>query len=215
MKRRARSDVQKAERRRAILDAGLALFAASSYEAVTMTAVAERAGLAKGTLYLYFRTKEELFAALQADQLAAWFDEVDARLERLPERSEPQAIARLFAASLEHRPELVRLLAILQSVLEQNIDLATAVAFKRMLAERIGHTGRLLEGRLGFLRPGEGGLTLLRIHALVVGLQHLADPAPVAREAIREPGLDMFQVDLVAALEATLRLILRGMEAER
>jgi TetR/AcrR family transcriptional regulator, fatty acid metabolism regulator protein len=54
---------QKSKRER-ILDAGLKLFAHESYQAVTMDRVAQEAGVAKGTLYLYFPSKEELYLGI-------------------------------------------------------------------------------------------------------------------------------------------------------
>src|SRR5262245_17938042 len=51
-------------RRQAILKAALKVFAAHGFEAARLDDVAKRAGVAKGTLYLYFRAKEALFEAL-------------------------------------------------------------------------------------------------------------------------------------------------------
>jgi len=56
--------VDAAARREAILDAALTVFAERGYEAARLDDMAARAGVAKGTLYLYFKDKEALFAAL-------------------------------------------------------------------------------------------------------------------------------------------------------
>lgn len=56
--------VDTAERRQAILDAALTVFAERGYEAARLDDIAARAGVAKGTLYLYFKDKEALFEAL-------------------------------------------------------------------------------------------------------------------------------------------------------
>lgn len=53
-----------AERREAILHAALEEFAASGYAATRLDDVATRAGVAKGTIYLYFADKETLFREL-------------------------------------------------------------------------------------------------------------------------------------------------------
>ena len=50
-----------AERRQAILDAGFAVFSEHGFAAARLDDVAERAGVAKGTIYLSFRDKEDLF----------------------------------------------------------------------------------------------------------------------------------------------------------
>lgn len=53
----------KAERVQAILAAALEEFIAQGFAAARLDAIAERAGVAKGTLYLYFDSKETLFEA--------------------------------------------------------------------------------------------------------------------------------------------------------
>jgi AcrR family transcriptional regulator len=53
--------VRSAARREAILTAALDEFSASGFEAARLDDVAKRAGVAKGTIYLYFRNKESLF----------------------------------------------------------------------------------------------------------------------------------------------------------
>ena len=58
--RKARS----ADRRDAILAAALDEFSSRGFEAARLDDVARRAGVAKGTIYLYFRDKESLFQEL-------------------------------------------------------------------------------------------------------------------------------------------------------
>src|SRR5512139_3289508 len=62
-----RSQVRKARsaaRREAILAAALDEFSSRGFEAARLDDVARRAGIAKGTIYLYFRDKEALFQEL-------------------------------------------------------------------------------------------------------------------------------------------------------
>lgn len=56
-RRKAASEV----RRQLILDAGLEVFAAKGFAAARLDDVAEKAGVAKGTIYLSFKDKEDLF----------------------------------------------------------------------------------------------------------------------------------------------------------
>src|SRR5215510_14122225 len=55
---------RQAQRREAILSAALDEFAARGFAATRLDDVARRAGVAKGTIYLYFRDKESLFQDL-------------------------------------------------------------------------------------------------------------------------------------------------------
>ena len=55
---------RKEDRPTEIVAAALDAFAARGYAATRLEDVAERAGVSKGTLYLYFKNKEELFKAV-------------------------------------------------------------------------------------------------------------------------------------------------------
>jgi AcrR family transcriptional regulator len=61
-------------RRQAILDAALSVFAEHGFEAARLDEVAARAGVAKGTLYLYFQHKEALFEELVRSAVAPVID---------------------------------------------------------------------------------------------------------------------------------------------
>jgi AcrR family transcriptional regulator len=187
------------------------MFKETSYQAVTIAEVAERAGLAKGTVYLYFKTKEELFLAIQRQQFEAWFSELDGRLRAARGGSVAQAAAAI-RGSLEARAGLARLLAILHTILEQNIDFDAALDFKRMLLDRLTRTGALLEECLPFIAPGQGANVLLQVYALIIGVQHLADPAPVVRQVLQAPELSVFKVDFVQSFSEALNTLLRGLE---
>ena len=55
-----------ATRRKAILDAAASLLVANGLAGTSVDAVAQRAGIAKGTVYLYFESRSDLLAALRS-----------------------------------------------------------------------------------------------------------------------------------------------------
>jgi AcrR family transcriptional regulator len=69
---------------RAIVDAAAQVFAESGFRAARIADVAARAGIGKGTLYEYFRSKEELFLAVFDAFGAGMLDAVLARIEPRP-----------------------------------------------------------------------------------------------------------------------------------
>jgi AcrR family transcriptional regulator len=212
LRKRARQQGQKLERREAILFSAWNLFQQSSYEALTMDAIAREAQLAKGTLFLYFRTKEELFLALTLKQLTNWFDGVDQQLAVLPAPAELAALVEIFAASLRSRSGFTRLLAILATVLEQNSSVEAILVFKQELLIRMLRTGGLLEQTLPFLSAGEGARLLMQFQALVIGLQHLTNPAPAVQQVISAPALQVFQVDFDREFRSMAFALLKGLE---
>ncbi len=62
---------RKEARPQELLDAALALFVEKGFAASRAEEVAQRAGVSKGTLYLYYASKEELFKAVVRQNLSA------------------------------------------------------------------------------------------------------------------------------------------------
>ncbi len=140
--RRARTEEAREGRRAAILAAAAAALAEEGFEAVSMNGLAERAGLAKGTLYLYFRTREEVFVALFLDSLAGFAHRVEAGLHA--GQSDEDAVAALVAAA-EADPAYLALTARLGAVIEQNLPPEVLFAAKREIMARF----RELTAQLG------------------------------------------------------------------
>ncbi|MEP9355680.1 TetR/AcrR family transcriptional regulator [Xanthobacter sp. KR7-65] len=82
-RRRARPK-DKGERRREILAAALAVFAARGFAGSRLEDVARRAGVAKGTLYLYFADKEALFRGLIEDNISPVLEDADGLIALFP-----------------------------------------------------------------------------------------------------------------------------------
>ncbi|MGV6873621.1 TetR/AcrR family transcriptional regulator [Pseudochelatococcus sp. B33] len=61
--------LKKEVKRAAILRAAMEEFTENGFANARLSSVAERAGVAKGTLYLYFRSKEDLFAGVVRETL--------------------------------------------------------------------------------------------------------------------------------------------------
>ncbi len=211
--RRATTEAQRQARRQALLDAAWQLFQKKPYPAISMVAVARAAGLAKGTVYLYFDTKEALFLAVQTQQLEAWFDALEAELAALAGSGSAAQAAGAICGTLQHRPALTRLFAILHGTLEHNIDYATALTFKQRLLARLTRVGAALEACLPALPRGQGATAALWVYTYLLGLQQLTNPAPVVRDVIaRAPGMAVFAFDFCRECQAVITTLLTGLE---
>jgi AcrR family transcriptional regulator len=209
IKRRAMHDDQKLIRRQALIDAAWGLFQTQSYAAINMNEVAQTAEVAKGTVYLYFPSKESLFLAVLETQFTLWFDAIDSAL--VTPNLGITEVAELFTESFTQHRGLARLFAITHVILEHNIDYEVARQFKTLLYQRITYTGRLLEMALPILTPKSGVQILLRAYALVIGIQHLADPAPIMLQVIADhPELHAFQIEFASLFFATFNALLQG-----
>ena len=71
------------DKRRRILDAAVHVFALKGYFAARVSDIAKKAGVADGTIYLYFKSKEEIYAQI----LLRDIDKFHARVETLLDTS--------------------------------------------------------------------------------------------------------------------------------
>lgn len=210
VKQRARRDEDKAERRLAILDAATHMLAEHGYHEITMAEVARRTGLAKGTLYLYFKSKEELFLAALESELSQWFSEL-AALIRDNTPMPVDAFADGLATSLSARPRLLELMSLLHNVLEHNVDVDASRSFKRTLLGHLQDASNGVEAALPDLPAGAAPLLLMRMYALVVGYRQMADPAPSVAEALMAADLAPLRVDFEKDFAAALVDLIHGM----
>jgi AcrR family transcriptional regulator len=106
-------EAKAAARREAILDAALDEFSARGFAAARLDDVAARAGVAKGTIYLYFADKEALFQELVRFQLYPVLDTFEAALESdLPLRKIIDLAVDIFAREIfgTRRKQVMRLI---------------------------------------------------------------------------------------------------------
>ncbi len=109
----ARKEREKAQRREDIQTAAMHLFFDQGFERTTMDQIAEKAELSKGTLYLYFSSKAELYISLVLEGFNMLADRLGKRLKRMSPEADPFERGKAwFLAfvdhSLEHR-ELFRI----------------------------------------------------------------------------------------------------------
>lgn len=82
IKGRTKQDVLLEFRRAEILDAARKVCAAHGYHEMTVDEIAQAAGIAKGTVYLYFRSKHEIYWAMIEKVLAVLHEQVREELAR-------------------------------------------------------------------------------------------------------------------------------------
>lgn len=203
--RRAYGGEDKRARRGAILTAAAALFGDGSGDLPTAQAIAAACDLAKGTVYLYFRSKEAIFSALLLD---GW-GEVVGLVERAfaPEVEDPAAaFLSAYAAHLDDRRGLLRLDA-LRPALERGLDHAALADFKRTFTERLLAGGALIDRRMG-LPDGKGLKLLTRTHALTCGLWQSLGDASAGAKAADLP--DALRPDFIDEVKEALAEFWRG-----
>jgi AcrR family transcriptional regulator len=209
---RALRPEQKEIRRKAIQAGAAQLFSQVRYQDLRMADLAKELGLGKGTLYLYFPTKEALFLAVLQAEMGIWFHGAAARLEATSPGAEPTKVAEGLVRELLDRPLLPGLQALLHGVLEQNVPKEETRAFAQFLQDGVALVGSRLEQVIP-LAPGKGAEFLLRFYGLVIGTQLMSSRPMTVREALDDPGLDVFTFTFEEVFRGAVVDLLHGMLA--
>jgi AcrR family transcriptional regulator len=173
--KRARADWQKEARERHILESAAALFARDG-RLPAMAEVAARAGLAKGTLYLYFRGREALWLELLNGCLARWVEAIEALVER------GEAVPAAIVAGAQVDPMLIPLCTYNATLIEPNAGPEEAERFKDATADHIRRLGSFLAPRL-HLADADARRRVLLTYAMMLGLWQMSTPTPPLRNA--------------------------------
>ena len=94
-----------------IIDAAIRVFARSGYYNSRVSDIAREAGIASGTIYLYFKTKDEILVTLFREKMAEWV----------------ASVRREIAAERDPVAKIRKIVALHFRVLEENPDLAEVV----------------------------------------------------------------------------------------
>jgi AcrR family transcriptional regulator len=206
-RKRAIYDDEKEARRGQLLAAARQLFLERNGRLATVTEVANRAGVAKGTVYLYFQTKEELYVTHYEELMTAL-------LERLPavcaqEKRDVRArIVDAICDFVEVQPDFLRLGSLMNGVLEQNLSDDFIEAYKSRLGGALIATATELSLALAPLSFADAAQLFLRSYAISVGLWQQADLPGVVRKLLkRRPDLGFYQIDFAGELRSALTLL--------
>ena len=131
---RARSSEQKALRRHAVLETAEMYFKEVGYEAFSMAQLAKKSGVAKGTLYLYFNTREELFLTLYEQSLIRWSQIfIGSLFNTMTSKAYAQSLYKTTQADGVFLPLLIRL----EHVIEHNVSIPRLIESKRMFIHQV------------------------------------------------------------------------------
>ena len=90
-----------------IIDAALRVFARTGFYNSRVSDIAREAGIASGTIYLYFKTKDEILVTLFREKMAGFVSALRKEISGEPDApAKLRRLVRLHLETLEARPEL-------------------------------------------------------------------------------------------------------------
>lgn len=180
--KRADSPQQKDERRQMILQAATAELAQlDSLDDFTMEALSKRAGLAKGTVYLYFKNKNSLFFVMLEDAVQSLMLDIHARISTLGKPVEAQKVAYAIRDELMRSVKVNRLPWLFKSLSGEGNALGLPCAREKFESKIRPFTDRvddILVKSLKGLRPENGDQIMIYAWSLLLGLSEVIESDP-------------------------------------
>ncbi len=175
------------DRPREICAAALEVFAEKGFAAARLDEIARRAGVSKGTLYLYFKDKEDLFRAVVRDAIAP---NVAAITEAISTMRAPFAdVVRMFLAGFAEREARLPLGAVAKMVIgeSRNFPELARVWHDEVASKAIGGLAAFVKGaqERGEVRAGDPRLYAFSLMGpMVLGALWRATLVPAGGEPL-------------------------------
>jgi AcrR family transcriptional regulator len=213
---RARSDEQRAERRRVILATAREMLAEQPVAQLTLNELSRRVGLAKSNVLNYFDSREAVLLALMTTETADWLVALETAVGKLdpasPAAARAESLAAAIVDTLTARPMLCELISAQAAVLEHNISTEMALNYKR---SAIADFGRMIAAALTAVPElgEEGAARFITSAALLAGaIWTHSRPSPAVLAAYEAaPELTAMRVEFGPALRIALDAQLFGL----
>ncbi len=194
---RARTSETKESRRLVIVEAAKAIIDKDGFTALTMDQVAKRCKLAKGTLYIYFSSREDLLLAVLMEDFSEWFLGMHEHLGTC-HRPFDESFLIAWLSGVEREPRLAMGMSYLHLMLEPNVSEDFALGWKSFLL------AKLKDLHYELLLRFEPSITLellteffTLLTSLSVGLWMQTFTPPQIKKALQKnPEFKLFEVNL-------------------
>ena len=208
---RARSAENKERRATDLIDAARSLALSGGARTVTLTAIAERAGVHPSAVRRYFDSREDILLLLAGEAWREWADSLARQLSRrkgLP----PRRLATLLASSLASRPLFCDLLAHASLSLEREVPLESARSFKVAALEAAETASAAIRHAMPQLAGSDAHELVTAITALAAMLWQYANPPDTLQRLYQDdPRLAHTATDFVPRLAHMADHLLTGM----
>lgn len=207
LRTRAVKDSDKLFKRAELVRIAAGLLESTDPDELAMDEVARKAKVAKGTLYLYFKTKEELALSVHFEDFREWFTDFRAFLENSQALGARELVDWLLK-SMRARPRLLRMIPLVPTIFERKVPREAVRDYKVFLHREILACASLLSAKLPGTTPIDCARLMMQFHGAIIGFWSHGFPSPIALEVIEQEDLPLFRADYFASVgDLMLRLL--------
>jgi len=209
--------MQKTAKARRIAVAAWQLFQTHAFSDISMAMIARQAGVAKGTLFNYYQTKESIFMTLLLEGYQDYFQQLITRLAAESEMTPTQMKTYLLAetqALITQHATFVRLNALRGPVLEAHADRTQTARGRHNLYAVNVKLGEVLAAKLPGLDAQVAAHLFVIQSAIISGLMNLSDLDQFNQTTLTA-AFPAFQINLEAEAQQTFGFYLDGIFKEK
>jgi AcrR family transcriptional regulator len=204
---RARTEAEIASRQAEIISACDTLFSQYGYDGVNIKAISKITSFKRTTIYIYYKTKDEVLLDLLKKELLDW----DISLQRVIEATETmtkEQYCTFLAESVASRDKMLRLLVILLSTIENQCGIERLTAFKRETGGALGTIRKSLDAYFPEGDASKKDFFMTAMMSIIQGLYPLAFPSQKQIDAMAMAGRNYTAPDFRGTLHRCLSLLL-------
>ncbi|WEV70688.1 TetR/AcrR family transcriptional regulator [Lactobacillus sp. ESL0785] len=209
---------QKQEKRQLIMQVAMQLFAKQSYMQITMKQIAAAAGVAKGTIFNYFTSKEDLFMSILLEKYCSFFNKIMTNINQEPIITRQDFTNLMIGWTHElitDHAELVRLNAIRGPILEGKANMVETIKWRDQLYVISSELGKLLEEKSQhLLTQGQFSHLFIIQSGIISGLMNMSALTSFNHQQVALTYPD-FTIDLTREAEQQIRYYLNGFFEEK
>jgi len=210
IKKRAISEKDKQKKKEKILKTAWNLFKKAGGKLPTVALIAQKSGLSKGTVYLYFRTKEEIFLQLYLNKLQEWHESVAEKINKCSEKISEVEFAEIITDYVIKNPLLLRLGSLVRGVLEEKTKDEVIVESRMQIAHLLECCGQLTCQNFPGVTLDQAVKIHMRIYALIFGLWQITSNPERIRRLLKKAEIDAFEPTFSESVVESVATLLRG-----
>ncbi len=210
IKKRAISEKDKKKRKEKILKTAWNLYKKADGQLPTVSGIAQKSGLSKGTFYLYFKTKEEIFLQLYIHKLKEWHESVADKLNKCSGNISEVEFAEIITDYVIKNPLLLKMGSLVKGVLEENTDEKVIVETKMRIAQLLECCGQLTSQNFSGVTLNQAIQIHMRIYALIFGLWQITSSPKHIRKMLKKARIHAFEPDFHDIVVESVATLLKG-----
>ncbi|MCX5599526.1 TetR family transcriptional regulator [Streptomyces phaeochromogenes] len=216
---RARSEEQRAVRRKAILDTTAAMLGEMPVAQVSLNELSRRVGLAKSNVLRYFESREAVLLELLGTASQELLEHLDTALPEAVDADAPvteraDRLAAVMTDAFAERPVLCDLISAQAAVLERNVSTEVAAQYKRSSIAHVFALAQRVRTHVPELDERDAVRFVAAALMVVTAAWPHAHPSPAVLAVYEsDPELAVLRLDFATVLRESLEVLLSGLLA--